>query len=127
MKFNEVEYDTPPPRVTITKIRNEIEVDGTVQVMLKGRCGRKRSSNDNESADAFMQVFSRSPKKSLRQCSLEIDIEKSSVHPILRAQKWKPYIPRLIHALYEYDLDRRLQICEWWTFSTCMGLRKFKE
>ena len=91
-----VEFGTPPPTtITITRIR--VEVDGTVQDVLKGRCGRKRSSTDNESADAVMQVFARSPKKSLRQCYLEIGIEKSSVHRILRAQKWKPYIPRFVH------------------------------
>ena len=34
----------------------------------------------------------------MRQCSSEIGIEESSVHRILRAQKWKPYIPRLVHV-----------------------------
>ena len=38
-----VEFGTPPPaRVTITRIRDEFEVDGTVQAVLKGRCGRRR-------------------------------------------------------------------------------------
>ena len=59
-----VEYGTPPPRVTIRRIRDKFEVDGTVQDVLKGRCARKRSSTDNESVDAVMQVFTRSPKKS---------------------------------------------------------------
>ncbi|KAJ4439285.1 hypothetical protein ANN_07406 [Periplaneta americana] len=31
----------------------------------------------------------------------------------LRAQKWKPYISRLVHALNEDDPDRRLEFCEW--------------
>ena len=85
-----VEFGTPPStRVTITRIREKFEVDGTqtVQGVLKGRCGRKRCSNDNKSADAVMQVFARSPKESLRQYSREIRIEKSIVHQILRAQK----------------------------------------
>ena len=78
------EFGTPlPTRVTITRIRDKFEVDGTMQDVLKGRCGRKRSSTDNESADAIMQDFARSSKKSLRQCSHEIGIEKSSVHQIL--------------------------------------------
>ncbi|KAJ4432738.1 hypothetical protein ANN_21376 [Periplaneta americana] len=108
-----VEFGTQPPtRLTITRIRDKFEVDGTVQDMLKGRCGRKRSSTDNESVDAVMQTFAQSPKKSMRQCSHEIGISKSSVHRILRAQKWKTYIPRLVHALNE-DLVRRLKLCEW--------------
>ena len=81
--------------------------------MLKGRYGRKRRSPDNESADAVMQVFARTTNKSLRQCYREISIEKSSVHGILRAQKWKPYIPRIVHALNVEDPDRLLQFCEW--------------
>ena len=68
-----VEFGTPQPtRVTITTIRDMFEVDGTVPDVLKGRWGRKTSSTDNESADAVVQVFSRSPRKSwgnvLREC-----------------------------------------------------------
>ena len=58
-----VGFGTPPPtRVTITKIRDKFEVDGTVQDVFKGRYGRKRSSTDKERADAVMQVFARSPR-----------------------------------------------------------------
>ena len=36
------EFGTPPPtRVTRTRIRDKFEVDGKVQDVLKGRCGRK--------------------------------------------------------------------------------------
>ena len=42
-----VEFGTQPPtRVTITRIQDKFEVDGKVQDVLKGRCGRKRSSTD---------------------------------------------------------------------------------
>ena len=78
-------------------------VEGSVQDVFKGRCGRKRSSADNESVDAVMQVSAQSPKKSLSQCSREIGIDRSSVYRILRVQEWKPYIPRLVHALNEDD------------------------
>ena len=66
-----------------TRIQDKFEVDGTVQNVLKGRCGRKRSSTDNESADAVTHVFARSPKKSLRQCSREIGTEEYSTDRIL--------------------------------------------
>ena len=79
-----IEFDTPPPtRVTITRIRDKFQVGGMVKDVLNGRCRRKRSSTDNESADAVMEVFARSPKKSLRYCSREIGIEKSTVLLIL--------------------------------------------
>ena len=109
-----VEFGTPPPtRVTITRIRDKFEVVGKVQDVLEGRSGRKRSYTDNENVDAVMRVFALSPKKTRRKCSREIDIEKPIVHRILRAQKCKSYIPRLVHALNKYDPVRRLQFCEW--------------
>ena len=71
-------FGTPQPtRVTITRLRDKFEVYGTVHDELKGRCGRERSSTDNESADAVMQVFARFPEKSLRRCSRDIGIGKS--------------------------------------------------
>ena len=90
-----VEFGTPPPptSVTIVRVWDKFEVDGTVQDVLKGWCGRKRSSTNNESADAVIQVLARSPKKSLRQCSHEIGIDKYT-HQILQAQKWEPCIQR---------------------------------
>ena len=36
-----VEFGTPT-RVTITRIRDKFEIEGTVQHVLKGRCGRKK-------------------------------------------------------------------------------------
>ncbi|KAJ4439897.1 hypothetical protein ANN_08026 [Periplaneta americana] len=109
-----VEFGTQQTtRLTITSIRDKFEVDGTVQDVLKRRCERKRSSTDNESVDAVIQAFAQSPNKSMRQCSREICMSRSSVHRILRSQKWKPYIPRLLHALNEDDPDRLLEFCEW--------------
>ena len=83
---NVVEVQRPPPTRATIRIRNKTKVDGTVQGVFKGRCGRKRSSINNEIVDAVMQVFARFPKKSLKQCSREIGFEKSSVHRTLRAQ-----------------------------------------
>ncbi|KAJ4444689.1 hypothetical protein ANN_06486 [Periplaneta americana] len=59
------------------------------------------------------RLLHQSLKKSMRQCSHEIGISKSSVHRILRAHKWKPYIPRLVHALNEDDteMDRTKRKC----------------
>ena len=75
-----VEFGTlPPTRKTITRIRDNFEVDGTVQDVLKGQSGAKKNYTDMESANAIMQVFARFPKKSLRQCFRAIGIDKSSV------------------------------------------------
>ena len=72
-----VEFGTSqPPRVTIRTIQEKFQVHVTVQDVLKGRCERNRSSSDNESADVVLQIFARSPKKLVNQCSREIGITK---------------------------------------------------
>ena len=59
-----IEFGTPPPtRVTITRIRDKFEVDRTVQDVLKGRCGRKRSSTETKvlmQSCRFLHDFQRS-------------------------------------------------------------------
>ena len=37
----------------------------------------------------------------------------TSVRHILKAFKWKVYIPRLLHAINDDNLDRQMQFCEW--------------
>jgi hypothetical protein len=46
-------------------------------VVLKGRYRRKRRSTDNVTADAVMQVFARSLKKSARQYSHGLGIKST--------------------------------------------------
>ena len=85
-----------------------------MQDVLKGQYEINKSSTDKESADAVVQVFARSPKKSFRQFSREIGIEKPGAHKILRARTWKEALHSDTYpALHEDDRERRLQFCEW--------------
>lgn len=60
-----------------------------------------------------MQALTRSLQKSLRQCFNEPGIKKDSVRRILKANKWRPYILRLLHGINEDEPDKRVQFCEW--------------
>ena len=40
-------------------------------------------------------------------------VSSTSVRRILKAVKWKVYIPRLLHTINDDDPDRRMQFCEW--------------
>lgn len=44
--------------------------------------------------------------------SAELEVNQSSVIHTLQQKKWKPYIPRLLHALHDGDDDHHLQSCE---------------
>ena len=104
----------PPTRITITRIRDKFEADGTVQDVHKKRSGRPRTSTSPRKEERVLETFQRSPRKSLRQASREVGISKSSVHRIMKRCQWRSYIPKLVHALNDDDPDRRVQYCEWY-------------
>ena len=60
-----------------------------------------------------LERFTTSPRKSAVQCARETGVSRTSVRRILKAFKWKVYIPRLLHAINYDDPDRRMQFCEW--------------
>ncbi|XP_008116993.1 uncharacterized protein LOC100557975 [Anolis carolinensis] len=105
----------PPTRVTIARIRDKFETDGTLQNIQKQRSGRRRTSTDDEKSEEVLQNFEQSSRKSLRQMACETGVSKSSIHRILRRAKLNSCIPNLMHSLNEDDADCRLEFCKWQT------------
>ena len=102
----------PPTRLTIARIGNKFEIDDTVGDVHKERSGRPRTATTLATSAVVLQQFTRSPQKSVKQCSRETGVSRSSVQRILKSAKWKVYIPRLLHAMNEDDTDGRLEYCE---------------
>ena len=108
------EFGTQPPtRITIARIQNKFEIDGTVGDVHKERSGRPRTATTLATSAAVLQQFTHSPQKSVKQCSRKTRVKQSSVQQILKSANWKVYIPRLLHSMNEDDTDRRLEYCEW--------------
>ena len=103
----------PPTRLTIARIGDKFEIDGTVGDVHKERSGRPRTATTLATSATVLPQFTRSPQKSVKQCSRKTGFSRSSVQRILKSAKWKVYIPRLLHAMNEDDTDRRLEYCEW--------------
>ncbi|CAI9718302.1 Hypothetical predicted protein [Octopus vulgaris] len=57
-------------------------------------------------------LFMNSPKKSTRRASHELSIPRTSLQRLMPKLKLKPFRPRLVHGLFEYDQDHRLRFCE---------------
>ena len=66
------EFGTQPPiRLTIARIRNKFEIDGTVGDVHKERSGQPRTATTLATSAAVLQQFTRSPQKSVKQYSRE--------------------------------------------------------
>ena len=102
----------PLTRLTIARIRDKFKIDSTVGDVHKERSGRPQTATTLATSAAVLKQFTRSPQKSVKQCSRETGVSRSSVQRILKSVKWKVYIPRLLHAMNEDDTDRRLEYCE---------------
>ena len=87
----------PPTRVTIYKIRDKFDADGTVAN--KKKSGRNKTSSAEEDEILVALTFVISPKKSTRGASLQLSIPRTSLMRLMRKLKLRPYRPRLLHGL----------------------------
>ena len=95
----------------VAKLLRKFKETGSVHD--KPRCGPPRRVNDEDTGTAVLGAFSRSPKRSIRCMSAEINISKSSIHRILKLHSWHPYKLHLMQKLSEDDPDRRTEFCSW--------------
>jgi len=71
------EYATEPPtRLTIARIRDKFEMHGTECDAHKGRSGRPRTATSSVSS---AKQFTRSPRKSTKQCARETWVSRTSI------------------------------------------------
>jgi len=61
----------------------------------------------------IFESFTTSPRTAATHCACQTGVSSTSVRRILKAVKWKVYIPRLLHAINDDDPDHRMQFCEW--------------
>jgi len=71
------------------------------------------SHKSSSSSAMVLERFTTTPRKSATQCARDTGVSSTRVRRILKAFKWKVYIPRLLDAINEDDPDRRMQFCEW--------------
>ncbi|UYV81427.1 hypothetical protein LAZ67_20001160 [Cordylochernes scorpioides] len=74
--------------------------------------GRPHSATCETSINLAKASLEASRQKSTRRLSQELKIPRTSIQIMLKGLGYKPYIPKLIHALHEDDWDRRMEFCE---------------
>jgi len=103
----------PPTRLTITRFCDKSDTHGTICDVHRWRSGRPLRATSPASSAMVLERFTTSTLKSATQCVRETGVSGTSVRRILKAFKWKVYIPRLLHAINDDDPDHQMQFCEW--------------
>ena len=102
------------------------------------KSGRPITATPDEKGGQLFASLINSPQKFVRRLSRELEISRQSVHNLLRKRNFKPYIPRLFHALHDGDADQRVEFSEmfldlmrndenfqdkiWWSDEACYKL-----
>lgn len=102
-------FDRPVPnQSTIVRIINCFEGSGCVNSSHKKR---KRTCDEDTEVDVLAKIEIE-PTSSVRKISRECQASKSSVHKILRRNKYFPYKPQFHQELLETDAFMRSVFCE---------------
>jgi len=100
-------------RVTISRLCDKFDTHCTICYVHRRRSVRPLTATRPASSSIVLKRFTTSPRKSATQCARETGDSSKRVRRILKAFKWKLYIPRILHAINEDDPDRGMLFCEW--------------
>lgn len=102
----------PHSRKVFSRLSNRVRNDGIVQPHHnKGRKIRRRI-RDERSADVLASSII-SPHDSLRRREIDSGVSYSTIHNILKENKFHPYRIQLHQDLNNYDIAQRLAFCNW--------------
>ena len=105
--------DPPSKRVILYNVK-KFRYNGTVHNLNKNHSGRARGARTQENVAAVRNSVVRSPIKSIRRRSQELDMTRNSVHRILRLDIHVfPYQVQVKHKLTDFDKRRRVEMCQW--------------
>ena len=94
---------------TVRYLINKFKNSGSVENKFRKK-HRTWVTNEDIETDVMQSVVE-NPKCSLRKRSNLLNVSKTTVARILKANKFKPYKPHFTHTLKEGDSERRFEFC----------------
>ena len=110
-RFNNKHPDKNVTHSALSKLIAKFKETGSIHD--KPCSGPSKTVTDKDTSINVLAALAKSPTKSTRRLSQEMDISRTSIQRILHANKWIPYKIQLLHHLSEDDPDRRIEFCEW--------------
>ena len=109
--FRRIHHNNPPTNKSILKWYNDFLEKGCICDQRKGHSGRPAVSEG--AVDRVREAFVRSPKKSTRRASQELQIPRSTVQKVLHKRlRFTPYRLQLVQRLYPQDRETRFNFCQ---------------
>jgi hypothetical protein len=106
--FNNKYPEQPISRSTVSKIEKKFIEFGTVQDLPKS--GRPVLNEDSKLN--VLLALEENPHNSVRQVGRDHDVPFTTVHKVLKHEKWHPFKVHLVQELSDDDPDRRMQFSE---------------
>lgn len=107
--FNNRHPDKAIHFTTVSDVINKFKSTGSVENKFRKKHRAWVRTEDTEGD--VMQSVVENPKYSVRRRSNLLNVSKTTVARILKANKFKPYKPQFTHTLKEGDVERRFEFC----------------
>lgn len=108
-EFNERHPNSRVSHTTVSRLLNKFKTTGSVHDA--SRSGRP--SVPVEEKEVVIAKVMKSPKKSVRRSSHELNFPRTTMRRILKAENFHPYKLQHVQQLTEDDPDRRMEMCSW--------------
>lgn len=100
-----------PPAASFERLKERFETTGSVNYT---KLMREQRVTNEENALMVVAAVVENPHQSTREISQQIvDMSHTSVHRILKSNKFHPYHIQKHQKLFPRDLENRMQFCEW--------------
>ena len=103
-----------PSRKAVSRVVRHFEEKFSVENKSKGNSGRPSATKDVNIVEEVRQSCDKSPKKSIRRRSAEMNMSRMSMQRILRRElHFYPYVISVRHKMTAQDKARRYDMCQW--------------
>lgn len=104
-----------PSRDIFARLAHNLQNFGSFNKPRASYAQNQEIQNENEvkTLSVLGTLYQNNGKTSTRKLEAETGIPRSTIHRILKKNKFKPYRTRKIHHLLPGDLDRRTRFCQW--------------
>lgn len=107
-EFNRRHPNRKIHHTTVASINSFFDQNGTINALPNQH--RNRVLPENQ---IILDYFNQNPRSSIRDASINLNIQKNRIWRCLKKNGKKPFKPKFLHTLEAGDTERRMEFCLW--------------